>query len=93
VLDTSSHSERDNPRGKDLPVASDDAGSPITVRKILKVLPRLAAALVNAQLRIRGKARVPLLGPPTETALLQALEFEREPSTQHRPVGVANLDR
>jgi hypothetical protein len=26
-------------------------------------------------------------------ALLQALEFEREPSTQHRPVGVANLDR
>jgi hypothetical protein len=30
---------------------------------------------------------------PTETALLQALEFEREPSTQHRPVGVANLDR
>jgi hypothetical protein len=33
------------------------------------------------------------IGPPSETALLQALEFEREPSTQHRPVGVANLDR
>jgi putative SOS response-associated peptidase YedK len=31
--------------------------------------------------------------PPTEAALLQTLEFEREPSTQHRPVGVANLDR
>jgi hypothetical protein len=54
--------ERGNPRGRDLSVASDDAGSPITARKILKVLrnPRLAAALVNAQLRIRGKARVPL---------------------------------
>jgi hypothetical protein len=33
------------------------------------------------------------LGPPTETALLQALEFKREPSTQHRLVGVASLDR
>jgi acetyltransferase-like isoleucine patch superfamily enzyme len=62
VLDTSSHGERGNPRGRDFSVASDDAGSPITARKILKVLrnPRLAAALVNAQLRIRGKARVPL---------------------------------
>jgi acetyltransferase-like isoleucine patch superfamily enzyme len=62
VLDTSSHGERGNPRGRDLSVASDDAGSPITARKILKVLrnPRLAAALVNAQLRMGGKARVPL---------------------------------
>ena len=62
MLDTSSQRERGNPRGRDLSVASDDAGSPITARKILKVLrnPRLAAALVNAQLRIRGKARVPL---------------------------------
>ena len=46
----------------DLSIASDDAGSPTTARQILKVLrnPRLAAALFNAQLRIRGKARVPL---------------------------------
>ena len=43
-------------------IVSDDAGSPTTARKILKVLrdPRLAAALFNAQLCIRGKARVPL---------------------------------
>jgi acetyltransferase-like isoleucine patch superfamily enzyme len=43
-------------------IVSDDAGSPTTARKILKVLrdPRLAAALFNAQLSIRGKARVPL---------------------------------
>jgi acetyltransferase-like isoleucine patch superfamily enzyme len=62
VLDTSSHGERGNPRGRDLSVASDDAGSPITARQFLEVLrnPRLAAALFNAQLRIRGKARVPL---------------------------------
>jgi acetyltransferase-like isoleucine patch superfamily enzyme len=38
------------------------AGSSTSARKILKVLrsPRLAAALFNAQLRIRGRARVPL---------------------------------
>jgi acetyltransferase-like isoleucine patch superfamily enzyme len=36
--------------------------SEITLRKILKVLgsPRLAAALLNAQISIRGKARAPL---------------------------------
>jgi tetrahydrodipicolinate N-acetyltransferase len=62
VLDASSHGERGNPRGRDFSDASDVAGLPITARKILKVLrnPRLAAALLNAQLRIRGKARVPL---------------------------------
>jgi acetyltransferase-like isoleucine patch superfamily enzyme len=56
VLDTISHRER-----RDLSVASDE-GSRTTVRKILKVLssPRLATALMNAQLSIRGKARVPL---------------------------------
>ena len=61
MLDTTSHGERGNPRGRDLSVASDE-GSRITVRKILKVLssPRLATALINAQLSIRGKARVPL---------------------------------
>lgn len=43
-------------------IVNDDAGSPTTARKILKVLrdPRLAAALFNAQLCIRGKARLPL---------------------------------
>jgi hypothetical protein len=42
-------------------IASDDAGSSITARKILKVLcdPWLAAALLNAQLCMRGKARLP----------------------------------
>ena len=42
--------------------ASDDAATTFTTRKVLKVLrdPRLAAALLNAQLRIRGKARLPL---------------------------------
>ena len=60
MVDTTRRPERGNLGVGDLPVASD--GSRITVRKILKVLssPRLAAALANAQLRIRGKARVPL---------------------------------
>jgi maltose O-acetyltransferase len=40
----------------------NDVAPPTTARKILKVLrnPRLATALFNAQLSIRGKARVPL---------------------------------
>jgi len=61
VWDTIGRRERSNPTGGTFSVASDE-GSWITVRKILKVLgsPRLAASLVNAQLRIRGKARVPL---------------------------------
>ena len=43
-------------------IVSDDAASTSTARKVLKVLrnPRLAAALFNAQLSIRGKARLPL---------------------------------
>src|ERR1700741_3001754 len=42
-------------------MANDNADSPISARKILKVFrsPRLAAALFNAQL-IRGKAQIPL---------------------------------
>jgi maltose O-acetyltransferase len=42
--------------------ASDDADSSITARKIMKVLrdPRLALALLNAQLCMRRKARLPL---------------------------------
>jgi acetyltransferase-like isoleucine patch superfamily enzyme len=51
-----------NPKADDVSVTSDE-GSRINVRKIIKVLsrPRLAAALINAQVSIRGKARrVPL---------------------------------
>jgi acetyltransferase-like isoleucine patch superfamily enzyme len=53
--------ERGDLRVGELPIASDER-SPITLRKILKVLksPRLAAALINAQLYLRGKARLPL---------------------------------
>ena len=53
--------ESGDPQVGEFSIASDDAGSPITAR-ILKVLrnPRLAAALFNAQLSIRGKARLPL---------------------------------
>ena len=43
-------------------MARSDGHSPTFLRKALKVLrsPRLAAALINAQVRIRGKARLPL---------------------------------
>jgi acetyltransferase-like isoleucine patch superfamily enzyme len=43
-------------------VPGDCASPQVTARKVLKVLrsPRLAAALFNAQLRIRGAARLPL---------------------------------
>ena len=60
--DISSAESRD-PRVGEFSIASDDAGSPTsTARKILKLLrnPRLAVPLFNAQLRIRGKARLPL---------------------------------
>jgi acetyltransferase-like isoleucine patch superfamily enzyme len=42
--------------------AIDDEASTFTTRKVFKVLrnPRLAAALLNAQLCMRGKARLPL---------------------------------
>jgi maltose O-acetyltransferase len=48
-------------RASEYSLASEGTG-PITARQILKVLrdPRLAFALFNAQLRIRGKARIPL---------------------------------
>ena len=60
VFGTTSRRERGSP-SEECSVPGDD-GSPITFRRILKVLssPRLAAALVNAQLSIRGKARAPL---------------------------------
>jgi carbonic anhydrase/acetyltransferase-like protein (isoleucine patch superfamily) len=59
VLDIINQRERGNSEAEDF---ASDEGSRITIRKILKVLrsPRLAAALVNAQLSIRGRARVPL---------------------------------
>jgi acetyltransferase-like isoleucine patch superfamily enzyme len=43
-------------------VATEETSAPTTTRRILKVLfnPRLAAALFNAQLKIRYKARIPL---------------------------------
>jgi acetyltransferase-like isoleucine patch superfamily enzyme len=48
-------------RASEYSLASEGTGR-ITARRILKVLcdPRLALALFNAQLRIRGKARIPL---------------------------------
>ena len=56
-----SRAEHGDPLVREFSIASDNS-SPITVQKILKVLksPRLAAALINAQLSIRGKARLSL---------------------------------
>ena len=53
--------ERGDTRVGEFSIPSNER-SPITLRKILKVLksPRLAAALINAQLNLRGKARLPL---------------------------------
>ena len=60
--DDISSAESRNPQVGEFSTASEDAGSPTTARQILKVLrnPRLAAALFNAQLRMGGRARVPL---------------------------------
>jgi len=60
--DDISSPERRDPQIGEFSIASDDAGSLTTARQFLNVLrnPRLAAALFNAQLRIRGKARLPL---------------------------------
>jgi acetyltransferase-like isoleucine patch superfamily enzyme len=51
-----------NDQASELPVVREDAPSSNAARKFLKVLrsPRLAAALLNAQLSMLGKARVPL---------------------------------
>src|SRR4051812_46178723 len=53
-----SNEENDHDR---LASGGDDPGSWPASRKIFKVLcsPRLAAALLNAQVQIRGKARLP----------------------------------
>jgi maltose O-acetyltransferase len=60
--DDISSAEHRDPKVRESSIASDDVGSPTTARLILKVLrnPRLAVALFNAQLRIRGRARLPL---------------------------------
>jgi acetyltransferase-like isoleucine patch superfamily enzyme len=50
-----------NDHAGERPTAGDDPGSSTAVRKIFKVLcnPQLAIALLNAQLKIRAKARLP----------------------------------
>jgi hypothetical protein len=62
--------------------------------RLSDIEPRFSARLVASEVPTSGRT-LSRLGwePHTEAALLQALEFETEPSTQHRPVGVANLDR
>jgi acetyltransferase-like isoleucine patch superfamily enzyme len=61
-LVTTESAHRSDPSISGFSIANDDADSSISARKILKVLrsPRLAAALFNAQLNIRGKAQIPL---------------------------------
>jgi acetyltransferase-like isoleucine patch superfamily enzyme len=53
---------KENDRAGERPTAGDDPRSSTAIRKILKVLcnPQLAVALLNAQLKIRAKARLPL---------------------------------
>jgi acetyltransferase-like isoleucine patch superfamily enzyme len=53
---------KENDHAGERPTAGDDPRSSTAIRKILKVLcnPQLAVALLNAQLRIRAKARLPL---------------------------------
>ncbi len=50
-----------NDHAGERPSAGDDPGSSTAIRKIFKVLcnPQLAVALLNAQLKIRAKARLP----------------------------------
>jgi acetyltransferase-like isoleucine patch superfamily enzyme len=53
---------KENDRAGERPTAGDDPRSSTAIRKIFKVLcnPQLAVALLNAQLKIRAKARLPL---------------------------------
>lgn len=53
---------KENDHAGERPTAGDDPRSSTAIRKIFKVLcnPQLAVALLNAQLRIRAKARLPL---------------------------------
>jgi acetyltransferase-like isoleucine patch superfamily enzyme len=58
----SDNGNKENDHAGERPTAGDDPRSSTAIRKILKVLcnPQLAVALLNAQLRIRAKARLPL---------------------------------
>lgn len=62
LLSITNASGVENDQASARPIASDAVDLTSTARKILKVLcdPRLAAALFNAQISMRGKARVPL---------------------------------
>jgi acetyltransferase-like isoleucine patch superfamily enzyme len=53
---------KENDHAGERPTAGDDPRSSTAIRKIFKVLcnPQLAVALLNAQLKIRAKARLPL---------------------------------
>jgi acetyltransferase-like isoleucine patch superfamily enzyme len=58
----SDNGNKENDHAGERPTAGDDPRSSTAIRKIFKVLcnPQLAVALLNAQLRIRAKARLPL---------------------------------
>ena len=58
----SDNGNKENDHAGERPTAGDDPRSSTAIRKILKVLcnPQLAVALLNAQLKIRAKARLPL---------------------------------
>jgi acetyltransferase-like isoleucine patch superfamily enzyme len=61
VLNTTSCARCGNDGAQQVSASNGDK-SRLTVRKIIKVLksPRLAAAIINAQIRIRGRGKVPL---------------------------------
>jgi acetyltransferase-like isoleucine patch superfamily enzyme len=61
VPDAVGHEQRESFKDNDLLVSTEE-NTGITFRKILKVLtsPRLAAALLNAQIRVRGRGKAPL---------------------------------
>jgi acetyltransferase-like isoleucine patch superfamily enzyme len=58
----SDNGNKENDHAGERPTAGDDPSSSTAIRKIFKVLcnPQLAVALLNAQLKIRAKARLPL---------------------------------
>lgn len=58
----SDNGNKENDHAGERPTAGDDPRSSTAIRKIFKVLcnPQLAVALLNAQLKIRAKARLPL---------------------------------
>jgi hypothetical protein len=84
---------------RDTSSASSNAGSSKTSTKILKVLrnPRLAPALLNAQFRIRRKARLPLGAPAFAkvhaVAVLTLAEFGNCKAGAHLPADVQEVGR